>query len=483
MMTQHVLLRDLDIPDIARLDVYVQNGGYQALRKAVTEMTPQQVIDVVKASGLRGRGGAGFPTGVKWSFIPKDIFPRYVCVNGDESEPGTFKDRQLMEKNPHQVIEGAAIAAYAVQSNMVYHYLRGEFMDFGRKVFEKAIAEAYAAGFLGHHLFGTDYSLDMAVHYGAGAYICGEESALLESLEGKLGQPRLRPPFPAVVGLYGKPTVINNTETLSNVPPIILNGADWYRTMGTEKSPGPKIFCLSGHVKRPGNYEAELGKITFRDLIFGEAYGQGLSREGAQLKGILPAGASAPILPASALDTPLDYESVAAAGSMLGSASVIVLDDSVDMAWAAYKMIRFFQHESCGKCTPCREGTYWLLKQYTHLLNKQSRDADIDLINTIANQMVGKCLCPLGEFATSPVLSSIKHFRSDYEAYVPDAQPKPATAPQPAAAPVATPAAAAVPTGAPAKRPGLSPEEIARRQALAAQRRAEREAAAKKSSE
>ncbi len=485
MMKPHILLRDLDIPNIADLHVYVQHGGYEALRKAVTSMTPQEVIEVVKASGLRGRGGAGFPTGVKWSFIPKDVFPRYVCVNGDESEPGTFKDRQLMEKNPHQVIEGAAIAAYAVQANVVYHYLRGEFMDFGRKVFEKAIAEAYQAGFLGKNLFGTNYSVDMYVHYGAGAYICGEESALLESLEGKLGQPRIRPPFPATVGLYGKPTVINNTETIANVPPIILNGAEWYRTMGTDKSPGPKIFCLSGQVRRPGNYEAELGKITFRDLIFGEEYGQGLLREGAQIKGILPAGASAPILPASALDTPLDYESVAAAGSMLGSASIIVMDDSVDMAWAAYKMIRFFQHESCGKCTPCREGTYWLRQLYLRLLRKELRDADVDLMYEVASQMVGKCLCPLGEFATSPVLSSIKHFRWDYDAYVPDAKPRPRPQPQPVAAPAGpaqpaapTPAPAAAPTAAPAgavRR--LTPEEIARRKAEQEERRRAREAA------
>ena len=414
---RHLLLRDVDIPDIADIDVYIRHGGYQALAKALREMTPQQVIDTVKASGLRGRGGAGFPTGVKWSFIPNNVWPHYATVNADESEPGTFKDRQLMERNPHQVIEGAILASYAIGANLCFHYLRGEFMQPGTQIFERALREAYARGYLGKNILGSDYSLDMYVHFGAGAYICGEETALLESLEGKIGMPRLRPPFPALYGLYGKPTVINNTETLSNVPMIVQNGAQWYRQLGTEKSPGPKIFCLSGHVKRPGNYEAELGKITFRELIFGERFGRGLMREGTQVKGILPAGASAPILPASALDTPLDYESVAAAGSMLGSASVIVMDDTVDMAWAAHKMVRFFKHESCGKCTPCREGTYWMLKLYERITGGQGQPGDIDTLNSVASQMVNKCFCPLGEFSTSPVLSSLKLFRADYEAH------------------------------------------------------------------
>jgi NADH-quinone oxidoreductase subunit F len=416
--SRHLLLRDLDIPDLADIDVYERHGGYQALRKALTSMTSQQVIDVVKASGLRGRGGAGFPAGVKWSFIPRDGQAHYVTVNGDESEPGTFKDRQLMEKNPHQVIEGAILASYAVGAALCFHYLRGEFRQVGRESFEKALAAAYARGYLGKNILGSNYSLDMHVHYGAGAYICGEETALLESLEGKIGMPRLRPPFPAQAGLYGKPTVINNTETMANVAGIVLNGAEWYRQFGTEKSPGTKIFCLSGHVKRPGNYEAELGKITFRDLIFGEQYGQGLARPGAQVKGILPSGASAPILPAGALDTPLDYESVAAAGSLLGSASVIILDDSTDMAWAAYKMVRFFKHESCGKCTPCREGTYWMLHLYQRIMAGQGTRADVDTLFNVATQMTNKCFCALGEFSTSPVLSSIKLFKADYEARV-----------------------------------------------------------------
>jgi len=415
MTNQHILLRDLDIPNIGELEVYVQHGGYQALRKALREHTPDQVIDIVKASGLRGRGGAGFPTGVKWSFVPKDVFPKYVIVNADESEPGTFKDRQIMEKNPHQLIEGTILTAYAVQARTAYIYVRGEYRSAARML-EKAIAEARAAGYVGPNILGSDFSLELYVHLGAGAYICGEETALLESLEGKLGQPRMRPPFPAVVGLYGQPTVINNVETLANVPPIIANGAEWYRSLGTERSPGTKVFCLSGHVNRPGNYEAEMGKITFRQLIYD--FGGGVLG-GRRVKGILPAGASAPILPATdaILDTPLDYESVQAAGSMLGSASIIVMDETTDMVWAALKMIRFFKHESCGKCTPCREGTYWLWRVLERIYRGQGRMEDIDILENVARNMVGKCFCLLGEFATSPVLSTIKHFRPEFEAY------------------------------------------------------------------
>ena len=416
-MAHHILLRDLDIPDIDKLDVYVQHGGYEALRKALTTMKPEQVIDVVKASGLRGRGGAGFPTGVKWSFIPKDIFPRYVTVNADESEPGTFKDRQILEKNAHQLVEGAALCAYAVCADKTYIYCRGEFAQPARTL-QAAVDAAYHAGYLGQNVFGSGVNIDIAVHLGAGAYICGEETALLDSLEGKIGQPRLRPPFPATAGLYGKPTVINNVETLANVPFIVANGADAYRKLGTEKSPGTKIACLSGHVKRPGNYEFELGKITFRDLIFGADYGQGLLHDGAALKAIMPSGASSVLLGADKLDTPLDYESVAATGSMLGSASVIVLDSTTDIVWAMYKAIRFFKHESCGKCTPCREGTFWMLRIYERLVNGQGKRADIDLLDSVAGQMQNKCFCLLGEFSIAPVMSSIRLFRDEYVAKV-----------------------------------------------------------------
>ncbi len=435
-MEKHVLLRHRDTPNIHKLSVY---GEYAALKKAVTSMQPQEVIDVVKASGLRGRGGAGFPAGVKWSFIPKDRFPHYVTVNGDESEPGTFKDRELMEFNPHQVIEGSAIAAYTTGAAHVYHYLRGEFKPVAR-VMQAAIDEAYAAGYLGKNVFGTHVEIQMDVHLGAGAYICGEESALLESLEGKIGQPRLRPPFPAVVGLYGQPTVINNTETMANVPYIVLNGAEAYRQFGTEKSPGTKVFCLCGMVQRPGNYEAALGAITFRDLIFGEEYGQGLMAPDRTVKAILPSGASGPIVTDKALDTPLDYESVANIGSILGSASMIIMDNTIDMVWAAGKIMHFFRHESCGKCTPCREGTFWMEKQYQRILGGKATLAEVRLLQEVANQIVGKCLCPLGEFATSPVLSSFKHFQAEYEARVVDGK-KPAAV-KPAA--TAKPAAAAV---------------------------------------
>jgi NADH-quinone oxidoreductase subunit F len=416
-MAQHILLRDLDIPDIGQLGVYERQGGYEALRKALTTMKPEHVIEVVKASGLRGRGGAGFPTGVKWSFIPKDVFPRYVTVNADESEPGTFKDRQIIEKNPHQLVEGAALCAFAVRAERAYIYCRGEFAQPARTL-QAAVEEAYTAGYLGQNVFGSGVNIDISVHLGAGAYICGEETALLDSLEGKIGQPRLRPPFPATAGLYGKPTVVNNVETLANVPFIIANGADAYRQRGTEKSPGTKIACLSGHVKRPGNYEFELGKITFRDLIFSAEYGQGLLHDGATLKAIMPSGASSVLLGPDQLDTPLDYESVAAAGSMLGSASVIVLDSTTDIVWAMYKAIRFFKHESCGKCTPCREGTFWMLRIYERLMDGRGTRADIELLEGVAGQMRDKCFCLLGEFSIAPVTSSIKLFRDEYLARV-----------------------------------------------------------------
>jgi NADH-quinone oxidoreductase subunit F len=411
LLAEHVLLRHRDVPNIREIDVYNVQGGYDALRKALGEMSPGEVTDTVKASGLRGRGGAGFPAGVKWSFIPKDAKPIYIVVNADESEPGTFKDRELLEENPHQVIEGIALCAYAVGAEAAYIYGRGEFK--GPFVgLQEAIDDAYDKGVLGQNILGHDFSLDVYTHLGAGAYICGEETALLESLEGKLGQPRNRPPFPAQAGLYGKPTVVNNVETLANVPPIVLNGWDWYRQFGTEKSPGTKIFCLSGHVVRPGNYELPLG-TPLRYLI--EECGGGVP-EGRALKGILPAGASAPILPAENLDVPLDYESVEEAGSMLGSASFILMDETVDMAWAASKMIHFFKHESCGKCSPCREGTFWMEDVYHRLRNGDGRPDDVDLLLNIADQMDGNCFCLLGEFSLCPVRSSIQHFRDDYEA-------------------------------------------------------------------
>jgi len=428
---EHILLRHRDIPDLHKLDVYLKNGGCEAFKKVVTTMTPQQVIDEVKSAGLRGRGGAGFPTGIKWSFLTKDVFPRYVVANSDESEPGTFKDREIMEKNPHQFFEGLMIAAYAAQANLAYNYLRGEFWDLAMKL-DKILDELCQRGFLGKNLFGTKYSLDIHNHLGAGAYICGEESALLESLEGKLGQPRLRPPYPVDKGLYQKPTVINNTETLTNVPMIIAKGAAWYKTIGTEKSPGTKIFCLSGHVNKPGNYELPLG-TTFRTLIY--EHGGGVPGD-KKVKALMTAGASSTILPGGddILDSPMDYESIAAKGAALGSASIIVLDETVDMAWLALKTTRFFKHESCGKCTPCREGTYWMLNILERVNKNEATKADIDLLDNVAGQIGGKCLCLLGDFAATPGLTSLKKFRADFHAHAKDAK-KAAPAPRPAPKP------------------------------------------------
>lgn len=409
-----IILRNQDVPDIDQIEVYEQNGGYAALRKVIAGITPEQVTDMVKASGLKGRGGAGFPTGVKWSFLPKGVFPRYLVVNADESEPGTFKDREIMEKNPHQFIEGVILSAYAIQCNHVFIYIRGEYPAAAR-ILEDAVQAAKDKGYAGEHVLGSDYHVEITVHRGAGAYICGEETALLDSLEGKLGMPRVKPPFPAAVGLYAKPTVINNVETLANVPPIVDKGADWYKSIGTEKSTGPKVFCVSGHVNRSGNFEAPLGSVTLRDVIFGDEYAQGV-RGGKRVKGILTAGASAPMLTEQHLDTKLDYESVAAAGSILGSASIIVLDEDTDIPWAAEKMITFFKHESCGKCTPCREGTYWLYVLIQRINAGQGTQQDIDMLSTVSNQMFGRTLCPLGDFATSPPLGTLKWFKPEFEA-------------------------------------------------------------------
>ena len=409
----HLLLRHREIPDIAKLDVYKKNGGFEALKKAVTTMQPTDVINMIKVSGLRGRGGAGFPTGVKWSFIPNNIWPHYVVANADESEPGTFKDREIMESNPLQFLEGVAIAAYAVGANAAYVYLRGEFWPVAAILDEK-IAEMEKAGLLGEKLFGTDYSLRLYTHLGAGAYICGEETALLESMEGKRGQPRIRPPFPAVYGLYGKPTVINNVETLANVPLIVEKGADWYKSLGTADSAGVKIFSLSGRVNKPGNYELPFG-TTFRELIY--KYGGGVLDD-RPVKAIMAAGASSSVIVADdkALDTPMDYVSVRGLGADLGSASVIVIDDTVNLEWVIEKTIHFFKHESCGKCTPCREGTYWMMHLIDHIEHGEATRENIELLHSVAKEMQNKCLCPLGEFATMAVTTAIERFPADFEA-------------------------------------------------------------------
>jgi len=378
-------------------------------------MQPNEVTEVVKASGLRGRGGAGFPTGVKWSFIDNKNWPHYVVANADESEPGTFKDREIMEGNPFQFLEGIALAAYAIQANAAYIYLRGEFWQIAAAL-DRQIAEMEAAGYLGGNLFGTDYSLRMYTHLGAGAYICGEETAMLESLEGKLGQPRLRPPFPPSFGLYGKPTVVNNVETLTNVPLIVERGAEWYRTFGTERSPGTKIFSLSGRINNPGNYELPLG-TTFRELIY--TYGGGIP-EGRKVKAIMAAGASSALIVATeeALDTPMDYESVPRLGAQLGSASIIVIDETFSIDWLLSKTLHFFNHESCGKCTPCREGTYWMRHLIDRIHGGEASWSDVELLHEVASQIKGKCLCALGEFSIEAVLSGIERFEEDFRARV-----------------------------------------------------------------
>ena len=408
----HVLLRHRDVPGIDRLDIYKANGGFEGLQKAVTTMQPGELTEMVKNSGLRGRGGAGFPTGTKWSFIDNKNWPHYVVANADESEPGTFKDREIMESNPFQFLEGVALAAYAVGANTAYVYLRGEFWRIAEAL-DRKIAEMEAAGYLGAHVCGTDFALKIFTHLGAGAYICGEETAMLESIEGKRGQPRIRPPFPAVQGLYAKPTVVNNVETLANLPPIVTHGADWYKQMGTPDSAGVKVFSLSGRVRKPGNYELPLG-ATFRELIY--EHGGGI-QDGRPVRAIMPAGASSSfiVVDDKVLDTPMDYASVRTLGADLGSASVIVIDDTVSLDWVIQKTVHFFAHESCGKCTPCREGTYWM----RHLIDRAHSDggssADVELLLTVAKQMQNKCLCPLGEFSTMAVVTGIERFPQDFK--------------------------------------------------------------------
>jgi NADH-quinone oxidoreductase subunit F len=408
----YILLRHRDIPDINQIDIYQKNGGLEAWKKAVTKMKPAEVTDVVKNSGLRGRGGAGFPTGMKWSFMDNKNWPHYVVANADESEPGTFKDREIMESNPFQFLEGVALASYAVGTTAAYIYLRGEFWQIA-SILDEKIADMEKAGYLGEKLFGTDYSLKIYTHLGAGAYICGEETAMLESLEGKRGQPRVRPPFPPSFGLYGKPTVVNNVETLTNVPLIISKGADWYKSMGTADSAGVKIFSLSGRVRKPGNYELPFG-TTFRQLIY--ECGGGV-QDGRPVKAIMPAGASSSLILVDdkTLDTPMDYASVRPLGSDLGSASIIVIDDTVSIDWVINKTIHFFKHESCGKCTPCREGTYWMMNIADRIRSGEGSPADVDLLLNVAKQIQGKCLCALGEFSTMAVVTGIERFQQDFK--------------------------------------------------------------------
>jgi NADH-quinone oxidoreductase subunit F len=410
------LFRYVEDPDQVKIERYLEHGGYEAWKKALTSMKPDEVIEEVKTSGLRGRGGAGFPTGMKWGFIPKDSpKPRYMCCNADESEPGTCKDRVIMERDPHAVIEGMAIASYAIGCHLMFIYIRGEFAHCA-EVIEKAMEEAYAKGFLGKNVFGSGYDLDMIVHTGGGAYICGEETSLLNSLEGKRGLSRIRPPFPAIEGLYACPTIVNNVESLAAVPHIINRGAAWYKTMGTERSAGSKIFSLSGHVNRPGNYEVELA-FPLRKLIFDPEYGNGIPG-GKKLKGVIPGGSSTPFLTDDMIDVNLDYESLQSAGSMLGSGAVIVFNEDTCIVWVIKKLIHFYRHESCGKCTPCREGTGWLEDIINRIEAGQGQPGDLEKIEDLCGNILGRTVCPLGDAAVMPIQSAIKHWRDEWQYHI-----------------------------------------------------------------
>ncbi len=402
------LSRYWDHPSSWTIGTYHDNDGYVGLRRALA-MEPDDVVQTVKDAGLRGRGGAGFPAGVKWGFMPKgDDKPHYLVVNADESEPGTCKDIPLMMATPHVLVEGVIIAAYAMRANHAFIYLRGEVVHVLRRL-RQAVAEAYEAGYAGTNILGSGYDLEIVVHAGAGAYICGEETALLDSLEGYRGQPRLRPPFPAQAGLYASPTTVNNVETIASVPPILANGVDWFRSFGTEKSPGFTLYSLSGHVSSPGQYEAPLG-VTLRELLDLA----GGVRFGHELKFWTPGGSSTPILTAEHLDIPLDYEGVSGAGSMLGTKALQIFDDSTCVLRAVLRWTEFYAHESCGKCTPCREGTYWLVQIYQRLERGDGTEEDIEKLLDLADNILGRSFCALGDGATSPITSSIRYFRDEY---------------------------------------------------------------------
>lgn len=416
-----ILLRACGTPDSQSLTTYLAAGGYNAWEK-VLQMTPEAVTHEVTLSELRGRGGAGFPTGRKWSFVPRDHpGPRYLVCNADESEPGTFKDRELIEHDPHLVVEGVAIAAYAVKAATAYVYIRGEFVRWAR-ILEKAIADARKKGYLGKGILGSGYNLEIVVHRGAGAYICGEETALIESIEGKRGFPRLKPPFPAVAGLFGKPTIVNNVETLACLPHIINRGAKWFANIGRPRNTGPKLFCVSGHVKRPGVVELPLG-VPFREIIFDHCGGM---RDGHTLKGFFPGGSSAPIMTADQVDVRADFDACADAGSMLGSGGVIVLDDSVDIVEAAANLAHFYAHESCGQCTPCREGADWAVDILERILEGHGRAGDLELLQRICTYASnGMTICPLGDAFALPISSMVKKFSGEFERRIAAARPLP----------------------------------------------------------
>jgi NADH-quinone oxidoreductase subunit F len=407
-----VLLEHAEDASLRTLDGYKRLvDGYSSLEKAYKQMEADEVLKELEESGLRGRGGAGFSMGKKASFLPRGDMAKYLCCNADESEPGAFKDRELMQRNPHQLIEGIAIAALAADAGHAFIFIRGEY-DSQADVLDAAVAEAYEAGYLGTDILGTHRDLELVVHRGAGAYICGEETALLDALEGKRGNPRLKPPFPAVQGLYGGPTLINNVETLSNVPRIIAKGAEWFKGFGTEQSPGTKVVSISGGVRRPGNYEVELG-IPTRDLIFDLAGGPD---EGHEVKAFYPGGSSSPVLTAEeGLDLPYSFEAMAEAGSMLGSGSVIVADDRVSIPHMALRTARFYHHESCGKCTPCREGTNWTVKMLERMVRGEATPIDLDIVASVQENIIGHCLCVLGDSMAMPVGAMVRKFRDEFE--------------------------------------------------------------------
>jgi NADH-quinone oxidoreductase subunit F len=406
-----VISKRWGIENSPKIDVFLQHGGYQALEKALKQMTPESIIDEMKKSNLRGRGGAGFPTGMKWSFVPKDSpKAKYVICNADESEPGTCKDRPLMEMDPHQLIEGMVIAGRAIGSHQGFIYIRGEYR-YVLDIVQGAITEAYERGYLGKNILGSGFDYDLLIHTGAGAYECGEESALMESLEGKRGYPRIKPPFPAVVGLYGCPTIINNVETLSAVPAIILGGGEAYANLGTPKNGGTRLLCVAGHVNKPGIYEIPLG-MNMKEFIYGMAGG---ITGGKKLKAVIPGGSSCPLLTADEIDIPMDYDSVAKAGSMLGSGGMVVMDEDTCMVDMARRIMHFYAHESCGWCIPCREGTTWLRKMLERLHAGYGREQDIDMLSELSKNILGRSFCPLGDAAAMPTISIVQKWRNEFE--------------------------------------------------------------------
>src|SRR5680860_1491772 len=407
------LTANLHEPLLHEIETYERLGGYKAARKALIEMAPEEVLEELEASGLRGRGGAGFSMGKKAGFIPKGSMDKYLCCNADESEPGTFKDRLLMERNPHLLIEGCIIGSLAAGANKAFIFIRGEY-ETQAKILDAAVVEAYGEGYLGDGIFGSDIQVELVVHRGEGAYICGEESALLDALEGKRGNPRLKPPFPANQGLYQGPTLINNVETLCNTPVVLEKGADWYRDHGEGNSTGTKLVSVSGNVQRPGNYEVELG-IAAREIVYDLAGGP---LPGREIKCWFPGGSSAPVLLPEDLDRPYTFESMAEAGSMLGSGAIIVVDDSVPIVGVALRLAEFYRHESCGKCVPCREGTNWTVKMLERLDRGEATPMDIEIISSVQENIIGNCLCVLGDSMAMPIGSMIKHFRPEFEAHI-----------------------------------------------------------------